>query len=421
MADLRVAVNLDVVIAGGGPGGSVAALALARGGARVTLLERLDHPAPAGGGILLHPNGLSVLYALGLGDALRRRAHVSSAVSIRDERGRTILDMPVPDFGARLDHMLAVRRSHLTGVLADAVAATPGIEVITGAEVIDVHSSGTVSYRSRGDDRRLTADVVVGADGVNSAVRRRGAFGARSKTRRSIYVRGTVDDGAARDEVGGAAEAAEYWTSLGLFGVSPLGDGTTYFYADATAADVTAAIVDLDLERFRSVWSEVLPACRDVLDRIAGDGSLLVNAVQRVDCGTFVDGRLVLIGDAAHAMEPTLGQGANSAFVDAAVLAGQLTADPLSDAVDVDRALAAYDARRRPAARSVQRAAAGAARMAALHSSAAASVRNRFVRLVSASKVVERRYRKLQQEDPAELFRAVSALPGRASMLQQLG
>ncbi len=314
--------ELDVVIAGGGPGGSVAALALARGGARVTLLERLDRPTAAGAGILLHPNGLAVLYGLGLGDALRRCAHVSSAGSIRDERGRTILHVPVPDFGAGLDHVLAVRRSHLTGVLADAVAATPTIEVITGAEVIDVHSSGAVSYRCRGAEHRLVADVVVGADGVHSTVRKHGAFGARSKTRRSIYVRGTVDDG----DTGGEAEAAEYWTPLGLFGVSPLGDGTTYFYADATAADVTAAIVDLDLERFRSVWTEVLPACRGVLDRIAGDGSLLVNAVQRVDCDTFVDGRLVLLGDAAHAMEPTLGQGANSAFVDAAVLAGQLSA-----------------------------------------------------------------------------------------------
>ena len=197
--------------------------------------------------------------------------------------------------------------------------------------------------------------------------------------------------------------------------MSPLGDGTTYFYADATAADVTAAIVDLDLERFRSVWTEVLPACRGVLDRIAGDGSLLVNAVRRVDCDTFVDGRLVLLGDAAHAMEPTLGQGANSAFVDAAVLA-----DLLSEAADVDRALVAYDARRRPATRSVQRAAAGAARLAALHSSAAARVRNRFVRLVSGSKVVERRYRKLQQEDPATLFRAIDGLPSRPSMLQRL-
>ena len=152
VADLSIAVNLDVVIAGGGPGGSVAALALARGGARVTLLERLDRPGASvlrasgatgasGGGILLHPNGLAVLYALGLGEALRRRAHVSSVGSIRDERGRTILDVPVPDFGAGLDHVLAVRRSHLTGVLADAVAATPGIEVITGADVIDAHPS----------------------------------------------------------------------------------------------------------------------------------------------------------------------------------------------------------------------------------------------------------------------------------------
>lgn len=413
VAGLSTTMRLDVVIAGGGPGGSVAALALARGGARVTVLERNDRQSAAGGGILLQPNGLGVLYALGLRDALHDRAHVSSAGSILDERGRTVLDVPVPDFGVGLDHVLAVRRSHLAAVLADAIAATPGIEVIAGADVLDADRSGAVLYRRGGADHRIVADLVIGADGVHSNVRRCGAFGARTKTRRSIYVRGTVV------ETGGAGatrQAAEYWTSLGLFGVSPLGDGSTYFYADATASAVTAAIVDLDLERFRSVWANVLPACRGVLDRIDGDGSLLVNAVQRIDCDTFVDGRLVLVGDAAHAMEPTLGQGANSAFVDAAVLAGLLSPD-----ADVDDALIKYDRRRRPAVRTVQRAADRAARLAALHSSVAARVRNRFVSLASAPKVVGKRYRVLQQEDPAELYRAVSALPSRAPVRHRLG
>ena len=366
-----------------------------------------------GGGILLQPNGLAVLYALGLREALHSRAHVSSAGSIRDERGRTILDVPVPNFGAGLDHVLAVRRSHLTGVLADAVAATPGIEVITGAEVIDAHRSGAVSYRLHGTEHRLVADLVVGADGVHSTVRRYGAFGARSKTRRSIYVRGTVDDAGGTGE---ATQAAEYWTPLGLFGVSPLGDGTTYFYADATAADVTAAIVDLDLERFRSVWTDVLPACRGVLDRIAATRSLLVNAVRRVDCDTFVDGRLVLLGDAAHAMEPTLGQGANSAFVDAAVLAGVLSVKRPTSTMPSSPTTCAGGPPPGPSSGQPT----GPPRLAALHSSVAARVRNRIIRLVSGSKVVERRYRKLQQEDPAELFRAVDALPSRASMLQRL-
>ena len=242
------------------------------------------------------------------------------------------------------------------------------------------------------------------------------------KTRRSIYVRGTVDDG----DTGGEAEAAEYWTPLGLFGVSPLGDGTMYFYADVTAADVTAAIVDLDLERFRSVWTEVLPACRGVLDRIAGDGSLLVNAVQLVDCDTFVDGRLVLLGDAAHAMEPTLGQGANSAFVDAAVLAGQLSTiqlstGRLSEAVDVERALVAYDARRRPAARSVQRAADGAARLAALHSSVAARAPTGWFASSPRRRWSSSGIGSFSRRTRPRCSRAVSSLPGRASTLQRLG
>ncbi len=82
-------------------------------------------------------------------------------------------------------------------------------------------------------------------------------------------------------------------------------------------------------------------------------------------CATWVDGRLVLLGDAAHAMEPTLGQGANSAMVDAAFLARVLT-----DAPDLDRALARYDLTRRPVVTDVQRDATRIAKMARLRNGA---------------------------------------------------
>ena len=76
---------------------------------------------------------------------------------------------------------------------------------------------------------------------------------------------------------------------------------------------------------------------------------LLVNTVRRVDCRRWFSGRLVLLGDAAHAMAPNLGQGANSALVDGVVLTEELTTAP-----SVTAALAGYDKRRRPLARRVQ-------------------------------------------------------------------
>jgi hypothetical protein len=115
-----------------------------------------------------------------------------------------------------------------------------------------------------------------------------------------------------------------------------------------------------DLSAFRALWTRVLPPAGPALDRVACWEELLVIEVSRVDCERWVDGRLVLVGDAAHAMAPNLGQGANSALVDAAVLAVELAADQ-----PVDQALSRYAQRRRQPVRRVQDAPIGSPRPAA--------------------------------------------------------
>ena len=113
------------------------------------------------------------------------------------------------------------------------------------------------------------------------------------------------------------------------------------------------AVSRRDLGAFRQVWRRVLPAAGDLLERVSSFDDLLVNTVRRGDCRRWFSGRLVLLGDAAHAMAPNLGQGANSALVDGVVLAEKLAMAP-----SVMDALAAYDKRRRPLARRVQQTAA---------------------------------------------------------------
>ena len=87
----------------------------------------MAQPAAVGAGILLQPNGLAVLYALGLGEELRRAAWRTPPAAIRDPAGSVLLELPLPDFGRGLDHALVLRRSHLYGVLLAAVHAHPAI------------------------------------------------------------------------------------------------------------------------------------------------------------------------------------------------------------------------------------------------------------------------------------------------------
>jgi 2-polyprenyl-6-methoxyphenol hydroxylase-like FAD-dependent oxidoreductase len=273
----------NVVVAGGGIGGMTAALLLGSAGASVTLLERVAEPAAVGAGILLQPNGLAVLYALGLGEELQRAAWRTPPAAIRDPTGSSLLELPLPDFGRGLDHALVLRRSHLYGVLLAAVHAHPAITVRLGTQVRSASPDGTVRACHQGVEAQLTADLVVGADGEASTVRACGDFGAVARATGACYVRALVP-GASYELAWG-----EYWTPLGLLGGAPLGDGSTYLYLDAAALPVARALAERDLDGFRRLWAAALPLAAPVLDRLGSVDALLVNQVVRVDCRRWAE------------------------------------------------------------------------------------------------------------------------------------
>jgi 2-polyprenyl-6-methoxyphenol hydroxylase-like FAD-dependent oxidoreductase len=388
-----------VVVAGGGIGGMTAALLLGSAGASVRLLERVAEPAAVGAGILLQPNGLAVLYALGLGEALRRAAWRTPPAAIRGPTGSVLLELPLPDFGRGLDHALVLRRSHLYGVLLAAVRAHPAITVQLDSQVTWASGDGAVRARHHGAEVEMTADLVVGADGETSTVRAGGDFGAVARATGACYGRALVpgDD----DQLAWG----EYWTPLGLFGGGPLGDGSTYLYLDVTAPPVAKALAEQDLDDFRRRWAAALPLAATVLGRLGSLDGLVVNQVVRVDCQRWADGRLVLVGDAAHAMAPNLGQGANSAIVDAAVLAAELaTTRPLPEA------LARYTARRRSAVGWVQDAADRLARLSRVSHPVLRRGRDVALRRLGRLATGPRRQRRVQQEDPAWLYATARTL-----------
>ncbi|MGI5132633.1 FAD-dependent oxidoreductase [Pseudonocardia sp. CA-107938] len=386
--------GLDVVVSGAGIGGMTAAVLLARAGATVTLLERVAEVRAVGAGILLQPNGLAVLTGAGLDGPVRAAGRLVGSVVVRGPAGEPISEFAVPEFGPGLDHHVAVRRSVLHGVLLDAVHAEPRITLQLATPVVAADRRGVVRT---GSGAVLSCDLVVGADGARSAVRDEIAFGARVRTSREVYVRGLVPlpDGAA---------AGEVWTPLGIFGGAPVDAQTHYFYLSATAPAVRDAVAARDLDALRRAWTAQLPAAARVLDAVGSFDELLVNDVPLVRCARFHDGRRVLVGDAAHALAPTSGQGANSALVDAAVLVAALAAAPTADA-----ALARYTARRRRAVLAVATRADLLTRMAHLRSPRTRAVRDRLLRaLGTLPGAGERAVRALQQEDPVRL-RALTA------------
>src|SRR4051812_9695992 len=173
-----------VLVAGGGIGGLTAALLLARAGAAVTLVERSADPAEVGAGLLLHPNGLAVLQGLGLGEQVVSSGVDTNGGSVRDDTGRVINHIIPADYGPGLDTFVAVRRSVLHSLLLTAVRAERGIDCAFGTRVVGADTDGAITVAPAGATGRsgtLTADLVIGADGVGSVVRSAGHFkpGAR--------------------------------------------------------------------------------------------------------------------------------------------------------------------------------------------------------------------------------------------------
>jgi 2-polyprenyl-6-methoxyphenol hydroxylase-like FAD-dependent oxidoreductase len=358
-----------VVVVGAGIGGLVASLVLSRVAKQVTLVERADHPAEVGAALALQANGLAVLARLGLLPSVEEVGARIDRMDIRNAGGRVLLTATMPDFGGGLDHAVAVRRTELHQLLLDAVIGEGSVRTRFGCTVISADPTGTLVVRSgpSGDGSAVTAtlhaDLVVGADGVNSAVRSTGGFDSRLSTG-SSYVR-TIVQGQANPWF------EEFWTPLGSFGHAPLGGDTAYFWAAAHSPAVTDAVSRRDLGSFTAEWRRVLPLAGDLLTRVTSFDDLLVNTVRRVDCRRWFSGRLVLLGDAAHAMAPNLGQGANSALGDAVALAEALVTAP-----SIRAAIERYDDRRRPAARRVQDTAGLLQRLCNLHQARAIRIRD---------------------------------------------
>lgn len=320
------------VVAGGGIGGLAAGAALSRRGWRVTVCERAPVLAGIGAGIVLAPNALRALDSIGLGPEVSVGEPLAGPLGLRTPDGawlsRTGATASRYGLPAR-----AVHRGFLIDVLA---AALPPGALRLGVSVSGVDDAGgaVVVRTSAGD---LSADVVVAADGLRSVLRRQ-LFPGHSGPRHA----GETGWRAVLSGVGlPALPAAETWGGGERFGIVPLVDGRVYVYATAvTGPGTRLADHSAELSRRFGAWHDPIPALLERLERRRPDpvGILHHDLYELApSLPRFNSGRVALLGDAAHAMTPNLGQGGCQAIEDAVVLAHLLAGGP-----DVPAALAAY-------------------------------------------------------------------------------
>ena len=298
----------QAIVIGAGIGGLAAGVALQQRGWDVTVLERAPQLQPVGAGLAVAPNALRVLDALGLGATLRKLATLQGAAGIQRPDGRWITRTDAGKAAARYgEPVVMLHRATLVDVLAEGLA--PGtLRLGLPAEDVDPQAGRVVTA-----DGTLTADLVVAADGINSRVRAK-LFPAHPGP---VYA-GVTSWRIVVPHPGGKLDIAETWGAGKVFGIAELGDGRVYCYATAPAAEGGSA-PDERAEMLRTFagWHEPIPSLIESASAVTRtDIRWLARPLPRFDVG-----RVVLLGDAAHAMTPNLGQGACQALEDAAVLA----------------------------------------------------------------------------------------------------
>ncbi len=376
--------GMQIVVAGAATAGAATALLLARAGATVQVVDRVSQVRPVGAGIALASNGQAVLERLQLNALLEQATRVAGA-RIVDASGRTLL-APPPGVDVRI-----VTRAALQAALQEAMQNTPGLTLALDATVEEATPDGRVTVRHGASGQRevMEADLVVDADGVHSRVREHGKFGASVRRSGIHYVRALSP--------AAPSDALEAWTAAGIFGMLPLQRGS-YLYASCGTPELERAIKAADLDAFRTAWQRAFAPSVAVLDPLQRFDELLVHEVIRVSCRQWHDGRLVLIGDAAHAMAPNLGQGGNSALVDAVVLVECLRA-----ASNLNDALAQYTARRRPAVERVADTSARLGQISEWTQPMMRWMRDRLLMPLASRSDSSRMLRDMLQEDPAWL------------------
>ena len=353
------------VVIGGGIGGLTAAVALHRRGLRVTVLERARSLEPVGAAISLAPNSLRALDVIGLGDEIRDLAVWSGDGGLRTPSGRWLsrssAEAAAERFGGPL---VLLPRATLIARLA---ALLPADAVRTDAAAVLADSGGPGrAARVTTADGELEADLVVGADGVRSAVR--GALFPGHP--------GPVHSGFTTWRVvipvpGPRSRARRTGRRGRLWGTHPLKDGRVYAYAAALAPAGGRAPDDEKSELLRRFgdWHDPIPAVLAA----ARPEDVLRHDVHHIaePLPAYHHGRAALLGDAAHAMPPSLGQGGNQAIEDAVVLAHHCD--------DLD----AYTAARQPRTTAIARRAVRAARLSLMSGRAGIAVRDTAVAALS--------------------------------------
>jgi 2-polyprenyl-6-methoxyphenol hydroxylase-like FAD-dependent oxidoreductase len=324
-----------VLIVGGGIAGLALAPMLARTGVAVEVIEREPAWRLAGTGIYLPGNAARALRALGLEARVASRAVEIARQRFFDHHGRLLFEVDVAELWAAVGPCLALRRAELRTILRDAAGDVP-IRIGLALERL-AQRDGIVSV-GFSDGTSGEYDLVVGADGIHSAVRR--------LTFEPTAVPRPVGQVGWRFLAPRPPGVTTWSVMLGrgtAFLTLPVDGDRVYCYCDVVSPRAHDTPERRPPQRLSELFSEFADPAATLLDALDPAADIHVSTIEEVALDRWAQGRVVLVGDAAHATSPNMAQGAAMALEDALVLTDCLRRTPA-----IPDAITAFHARRRP-------------------------------------------------------------------------
>ncbi|MFD5516988.1 FAD-dependent monooxygenase [Streptomyces sp. NPDC127066] len=355
------------LVVGAGIGGLTCAVALRRVGIDVEVYERAAELRGAGSALSVMSNAVTALAGFGIDLGLDKRGQAVESFRYMDRRGRRIRDLPFKEACDRAGApSFCISRADLQEALLAEAGDCP---IHLGATATGFETSGAAVTVHFTDGRSTSGDILIGADGFNSAVRRHLVGPEQARDAGYLFRLGVVPfqhpcltTGAVR----------HYWGSGQRFGLIDIGHGRAYWWAAMSTSDGAPRPdrVKDTVSRAYEGWADEV---RAVIEATPQADILTAPSHDRAFLERWGDGPVTLLGDAAHPMLTTLAQGAGTAMEDAVVLARTLAGGTAGD--DPVRALRAYEELRRDRTRAMV---AGSRRMSEL--TQGADLRRRLVR-----------------------------------------
>jgi 2-polyprenyl-6-methoxyphenol hydroxylase-like FAD-dependent oxidoreductase len=300
------------LIVGGGIAGLTAAVALQQYGINVRVYERFSEVRAAGSGLTLAPNAMKALEYIGLSQIVKEQSNTSpSGFAILNEQGTVLSELSANGQGHSL---VSIHRADLHRILLSALQ--PGT-IFFGKSLVDIRQSEEAVTAIFADGSEVTGDYLLSADGIYSTIRNKLFPSVELRYAGYSCWRGVADcwPDSGRDD-----RFTETWGYKGRFGIVPLPNKQTYWFAVLNGPPRDRKFNEYQIQDLLDIFGDYHSPVSQILSNTPDDQISYKDIYDIAPIKQFIAGRTLLIGDAAHAVTPNLGQGACQAIEDAVEL-----------------------------------------------------------------------------------------------------